>query len=145
MQRVSKPVGIREDGATKTLGNIVFPVFESVDEASDLYGGDVVLSMLNKAISGELERVAREALKKDDSTEDAVQALVDAYRLGIRAVRPSLKNFTKLAGEFSTAGNFEALQAAYDLYNEEDVEAAFNYLKELKDTGKLIPPAKKAK
>jgi hypothetical protein len=144
MQRVSKPVGVREDGSTKVLGTIVFPVFESVDEASELYGGDVVLSMLNKSISGELERVAREALKKEDATDDAVQALVDAYRLGIRAVRPSLKNFTKLAGEFSTAGNFEALQAAYDLYNEEDVEAAFNYLKELKDAGKMAS-AKKAK
>jgi hypothetical protein len=143
MQRVSKPVGVREEGGTKTLGTIVFPVFESVDEASEMYGNDVVLNMLNKAIGGELERVAREALKKDDATDDAVQALVDAYRPGVRAVKPSLKNFTKLAGEFSTAGNFEALQAAYDLYNEEDVEAAFNYLKELKDTGKMVAAKKK--
>jgi hypothetical protein len=142
MQRVSKPVGVREEGGTKTLGTIVFPVFESVDEASEIYGQDVVLNMLNKAISSELERVAREALKKEDATDDAVQALVDSYRPGVRAVKPSLKNFTKLSGEFAAAGNFEALQAAYDLYNEEDVEAAFNYLKELKDAGKLVAKKK---
>ena len=133
MKQVTKPVGTREE----TLGNIVFPVFESVDEATDMYGQEVVLTMVNKAISGELERVARENLKKEDVTEDQVQEIVDAYRPGVRSVKPSLKNFTKLAGDFSAAGNFDALSVAYDKYNEEGVEAAFNYLKELKDAGKL--------
>ena len=139
MQTQAKPVGVREEGGIKVLGNIVFPIFESLDEATEKYGNDVILAMTNKALSNELERVARENLKKEGATEDGVQAIVDAYRPGIRTVRPSLKNFTKLAGEFSAAGNFDALQAAYDLYNEEDVEAAFNYLKELKDAGKLNP------
>jgi len=137
MKTITKPVGTREE---PVLGNIVFPVFESVDEAAEVYGQDVVLRLVNKAISQDLERVARENLKKEGDaklTEDQVQAIVDAYRPGISTVKPSLKNFTKLAGEFASAGNFAALQEAYDKYNEEDVEAAFNYLKELKDAGKI--------
>jgi hypothetical protein len=134
MKTITKPVGTRDE---PILGNIVFPFFESIEEATELYGQDVILSQLNKAITQDLERVAREALKKEGTTEDQAQTLVDAYRPGVRAVKPSLKNFTKLAGEFSSAGNFDALQAAYERYNNEDVEAAFNYLKELKDAGKI--------
>ena len=134
MKTITKQVGTREE---PVLGTIVFPVFESLDEMAEAYTQEVVLSLSNKAVSQELERVARENLKKGDMTEDQVQALVDSYKPGVRTVKPSLKNFTKLAGEFSAAGNFAALQAAYDKYNEEDVEAAFNYLKELKDAGQM--------
>jgi hypothetical protein len=141
MKTVTKPVGTRDEHC---LGNIQFPVFESIDEASDKYGQEIVLALLNKSISSELERVARDNLKKEGSTEDSVQKLVDEYQPGVRATKPSLKNFTKLAGEFAAAANFDALSKAYDLHNEEGVEAAFNYLKELKDQGKLVTQKTKA-
>lgn len=137
MKTITKPVGTREE---PVLGNIVFPIFESPDEAVEAYGQEVVLSLINKSVGQDLERVARENLKKEgDSklTDEQVQVIVDNYKPGVRTIKPSLKNFTKLAGEFSAAGNFDALSVAYEKYSEEDVEAAFNYLKELKDSGKM--------
>lgn len=132
MKSITKTVGTREE----QLGSIVFPVYEAVDEAVDSFGAEVTVALINKSLSQDLERIAREGLKAGMS-EDDVQEKVNSYKPGIKTTKPSLKNFTNLAGEFTAAGNYEALSVAYEKYNEEGVESAFNYLKELKDAGKV--------
>jgi len=133
MLQITKSVGTNKE----TLGSIVIPQFEEVDEAVELYGKQIVLHLLNKATSTELERVARDNFKKADSTPEGVQAIVDAYRPGMRITKPSLKNFTMLAQEFVEAGDVASLQVAYKLLQDEDVESAFAYLNDLKLNGAL--------
>lgn len=133
MIQIQKPVGTKD----ATLGTVAIPQFEAVDEALELYDLQIVLHLLNKATSTELERVARDNFKKLDSTPESVQAIVDAYRPGMRITKPSLKNFTMLAQEFVEAGDVASLQTAYKLNQDEDVEAAFNYLNDLKLNGAL--------
>ena len=133
MIQIQKPVGTKD----ATLGTVSIPQFEAVDEALELYGLQIVLHLLNKATSTELERVARDNFKKLDSTPESVQAIVDAYRSGMRITKPSLKNFTMLAQEFVEAGDVASLQTAYKLLQDEDVESAFAYLNDLKLNGAL--------
>jgi len=134
MKTIVKPVGTRD---IPVMGEISFPVFESIDEAITAYGPVEVLTLINKGIAPILERIARESLRKHGKQAEAQKA-VDEYKPGVTAVKPSLKNFTRLAGEFAAAGNFDALSEAYEIYNNENIEAAFNFLREKKDAGQLV-------
>lgn len=126
MQTIRKPVGTREE----TLGNIDFPVAETLAELLESYGEDIVVSMANKSIAADYERVAREALKKEGATEESVQQIINTYRPSVRAIKPSLKNFTMLATRFAGAGMADVLVAAYQINNTEGLEAAYNYLED---------------
>lgn len=133
MQKITKPVGTRDE----TLGSIEIPQFDAIEEATDMYGQQIVLHLLNKSISSELERVGRDNYKKEGATPESVQEIVDAYRPGVRTTKPTLKNFTALATEFVEVGDVENLKAAYALMQEENVEAAYNFLAEAKMNGAL--------
>lgn len=126
MQLISKPVGTREE----TLGNLLFPVCDNLQEMLDTYGEDVVFNMAGKAISSDYERVGREALKKEGAKEESVQELINKYKPSVRAVKPSLKSFTALAEKFANAQMPDVLMAAYTINAKEGIEAAYNYLEE---------------
>jgi len=126
MQIIRKPVGTREE----TLGNIDFPVAETLAELLESYGEDIVINIANKSIAADYERVAREALKKEGATEESVQQIINTYRPSVRSIKPSLKNFTMLATRFAGAGMADVLVSAYQLNNTEGLEAAYNYLED---------------
>lgn len=135
MRKVIKPIGTREG----TLGDVVFKQYDTLGEMLEAFGEATVLNLAQRAYGQDCERVAREALKEEKPLEEA-QALVDAYKPGIRIVKPTLKNFTELLGEFIEAECMDDVIEARRLYksdSENGLELAFNYLTEKKIDGAL--------
>lgn len=134
MQKVAKPVGTRSEG---TLGTIVFPVYDTITEASEKFGETVVLGLFNRAIAQDMERIARENLKKEGETEKTVQAMIDNYEPGNRAVKPTMKNFQALIAEFAESGLVDDVIEAHRIYKKAELEAAYTFLLNRKAEGAL--------
>lgn len=134
MQKIVKPVGTREEG---TLGNIAFVQFDTIAEAVEQYGELTVIGLFNRALSQDMERVARENLKKEKETEETTQALIDNYRPGNRTAKPTMKNFQAMVAEFAEAEKVDEVLSAHRIYKAEGLEAAYNYLVEQKTSGAL--------
>ena len=129
MKKVQKSVDTR----TGSLGNVEVSVFESIEEVTEFYGVDAILSELNGAVTRESLRIARANFSKevaDGDEEIDVQALVNAYRFGVRSTKPSDKSFMTLCTQAASAGLAEELTQAITLKATEDVTAAYNYLAE---------------
>lgn len=131
MKKVTKPVGTRET----QYGNVTFPIYESLDELVAAFGKDSVLKLGQRALTIDLERIARDAFKAGKPAEE-VQAGIDGYKPGGRAsAKPTLKS---LMAKLQTLGEaakkdpkkVDILVKAGQLYNSDGVEAAYNFLTE---------------
>ena len=127
MKTILKMVGTQ----TGDLGELNFPVLESIEEAVELYGDRQTLMLTQKAIQIDTERIGREMLKKGKTLEEA-QAAVDAYKPGLRGSgKPTLKTFLALIKKFGAAGasGVEFMLESHGIYDTDGVEAAVGYLR----------------
>ncbi len=120
------------------LGEIEFPVYDNIEEMTTKYGVDSVLKLAQRALSIDLERVSRDAMKGDKpKTVAEAQALVEAYKVGGRGGKPTLKTFLALLTEFGTAGKVDIMLKGQKLYQDDSLEAAHAFLTEKKTAGAL--------
>jgi len=135
MKSFQDTVGIREEGEVKILGEFTFSEFETTAEAIEKFGEEIVLALINRSWTGDLQRTAREACKKTGeaakSTEE-IQTLLNDYKPGVRTAKVNLKNYNELMGKLAAQGKTDVLMAGIAIYTKEGLEAAYNYFMENK-------------
>ena len=72
-----------ETEKVEPLGTASMNLSETVEEAIEAYGADVVLSMANQQIKIAAQAVCRRAALADASTEQTVQTALDNYKPGV--------------------------------------------------------------
>lgn len=119
----------------EVLGTLDFPEFDNIAEIISTYGEDSAGKLCQRALTIDVERIARDMLKSGKSEEE-VQAAIDGYKPGgARTSKPTLKNL--MARMQSLGGKAKDDPAALEVfvqvgrvYNENGVEAAIAYLDE---------------
>ena len=131
MRKVSKEIG----SGGVTLGTLDFPVYDSISEIIETYGEDAAGKLAQRALTIDVERIARDNLKGDKS-EAEVQALIDGYKPGgARTSKPTLKNLMARMQALGVkakddADALEVFVAVGKIYTDKGVEAAIEYLDE---------------
>lgn len=126
MKTITKAIGTRET----TLGEVEFPLYDNIAELVEAFGEDGVAKLAQRALTVDLERIARDNLKAEKSVEE-VQALIASYKPGGgRGDKPTMNNFLNLLNTFGEVGKMDEMMEAHRLFREESLESAYNYLKE---------------
>jgi hypothetical protein len=119
----------------EVLGTLDFPVFDNVAELISTFGEDSTYKLAQRALTIDVERIARDMLKAGKS-EAEVQAAIDGYKPGgARTSKPTLKNLMarmQVLGAKATedASVLESFVKVGKIYTEDGVEAAIAYLDE---------------
>jgi hypothetical protein len=131
MRTVSKQI----TSGGNELGTLDFPIYDNLGEIVDAFGEDATYKLAQRALTIDVERIARDNLKQGKDEKEA-QALVDGYKPGgSRSAKPTLKNL--MARMQSLGQKAKDDEEAMDdflevgkVYNTEGVEAAIAFLDE---------------
>ena len=131
MRKVTKEVG----SGGQALGTLEFPIYDGIAEIIETFGEDAAGKLAQRALTIDVERIARDNLKAEKSV-DEVQAMIDGYKPGgSRTSKPTLKNLMARMQALGAKAKEDA-EALEDfvqvgkVYNEEGVEAAIAFLDE---------------
>jgi hypothetical protein len=119
----------------EVIGTIDFPVYDNLAELVSTFGDESTYKLAQRALTIDVERIARDMLKSGKSEEE-VQAAVDGYKPGgARSTKPTLKNLMARmqvlgAKAKDDPASLESFIEVGKKYNEDGVEAAIAYLDE---------------